>query len=134
MAIYSLIVEDDFISRNVLLNMLIAYGPCDVATDGKEGIDAVRKALEGDRHYDLICLDIQMPNMDGQTVLKEIRQAEQAHGLNPGHGARVVMTTVLKDPANIMGAFKNQCEAYIVKPVDEKKLLETLVKLDLLQD
>jgi YesN/AraC family two-component response regulator len=33
-----------------------------------------------------------------------------------------------------MGAFKNQCEAYIVKPVDEKKLLETLVKLDLLQD
>ncbi len=61
----SLIVEDDFSSRLILLELLKSSGPTHVAVNGKEAVDAVRKGLEENEPFDLICLDIMMPEMDG---------------------------------------------------------------------
>lgn len=81
--------------------------------------------------YDLICLDIMMPQMDGHDTLAAIRQIEKEHGINGLDGAKVIMTTALSDSKNIMGAFRTGCEAYIVRPVAKEKLLEEMGKLGL---
>jgi two-component system chemotaxis response regulator CheY len=127
----TLVVEDDFTSRLYLQEILKKYGPTHAAINGKEAVEAVRAALEAGEPYDLICLDIMMPEMDGQTALNEIRRVEEAKGIASIHGAKVIMTTALDDSKNILASFKGQCDVYLTKPVDKAKLLGYLQKFGL---
>ena len=124
-----LIVEDDFVSRVLLQELLKGYGPSHIAVNGKEAIDAVRMALEAGEPYALICLDIMMPEMDGQAALREIRAMEEARGINSSRGAKVLMTTALDDPRNVVGAYRGLCDGYLVKPIEKVKLIEELRRL-----
>ncbi|NCD34170.1 MAG: response regulator [Spartobacteria bacterium] len=130
----TLIVEDDLTTRILLQRILEQYGATDIAVNGKEAVDAVKHALDMGSNYDLICLDIMMPEMDGQDALKVIRHAEQDHGIIETDGARIVMTTALSNPKNIITAFKNMCDAYLVKPVDKQHIVEKLRELNLISD
>ncbi len=121
-----LVVEDDFTSRRVLSRILESYGNCDVAIDGEEAVKAVQISLETDTTYDLICLDIMMPKMDGQAALKKIRALEEESGIMLGDGAKIVITSALHDSKNVMEAFRQQCDGYIVKPYDKGKIAEEL--------
>ena len=89
---------------------------------------AVKLSLEQNQLYDLICLDIMMPDMDGQQALKEIRALEEADGRV---GAKVLMTTSLQDKRNVITAFREQCDGYLIKPVKKTKLVEYLQRFDL---
>ena len=60
-----LIAEDDLISRKFLSKFLSQYGECDIVVDGLEAIDAYMLAMREKKPYDLICLDIMMPKLDG---------------------------------------------------------------------
>jgi two-component system chemotaxis response regulator CheY len=130
----TLIVEDEFTSRRVLQKFLSEYGETDAAVNGKEAIKAFKMALEEGSAYDLICLDIMMPDMDGQSVLKEIRSLEEKKGIGGLHGVKVIMTTALGDKKNVFDAFRNGCEAYVVKPVDKAKFLEQVRHLGLIKE
>ncbi len=127
-----LIAEDDFTSRRILQKLLSSYGTCDVATNGKEAVEAFRISWEEAAPYDLICLDIMMPHLDGQQVLTEIRSLEKEKGIDGFKGVKVIITTALDDFNNIMKAFKGQCDAYLVKPIDKVKLVREIEKLGLL--
>ena len=130
----TLIVEDDFTSRLYLQELLKSYGPSHIAVNGKEAVEAARVALEAGAPYNLICLDIMMPQMDGQQALKEIRAQEEAHRLlSTSGGTKIVMTTALNDMKNACNAFHSLCDAYLVKPIDGPKLLETLRQLALIK-
>ena len=128
-----LIVEDDFAARKLLQVYLSEHCDCFIAVNGREAVDAVRQGLEEDNPYDLICLDIMMPQMDGHEALKAIRQIENERGIQGLDGVKVIMTTALKDSKHVMGAFRTGCEAYIVKPVEKKKLLAEMEKLGLIK-
>jgi len=127
-----LIAEDDFTSSLLLQGLLKPYGTADIVANGKEAVEAVRAALKARKYYDLICLDIMMPEMDGQTALKEIRDLEVASGILITDCAKVIMTTALDDKGNVMTAFREQCDAYLVKPIEKAKLVENLKKLSLI--
>ena len=129
----TLIVEDDFTSRLLLQEFLKGYGSSHVAVNGKEAVEAVRLALEAAEPYQLICLDIMMPEMDGQTALEQIRALEKARGIWSTQGAKIVMTTALNRLKDVNAAFGGLCDAYLVKPIDKTKLLETLRQMSLIQ-
>ncbi|HAR62141.1 MAG: response regulator [Candidatus Margulisiibacteriota bacterium] len=125
-----LIVEDDFTSRKMMRLLLTPYGETDISTNGKEAIDVFSTALEQGDKYDLICLDIMLPEIDGHNVLKQIRAFEKIHGIEGLDGVKVIFTTALADAQNVRKAFfDNQCEAYLVKPINKKKLLTQIAKL-----
>ena len=128
----ALIVEDDFTNRRLMQVYLRPFGESDVAVDGQEALHAFRLATEAARPYHLICLDIMMPVLDGQTVLKHIRAAEAQHGILLGSGVKVIVTTVLSDVHNVMNAFQQQCDGYLVKPIERAKLLRMLEDLQLI--
>jgi two-component system chemotaxis response regulator CheY len=127
-----LVAEDDFFSRRFMMEVLAPYGQVDVAVNGEETILAFSTALNDNDPYDLICLDIVMPVMDGQETLKRIRRIEDERGIHGLDGVKVIMVTGVDDKSNIMSAFKGGCEGYVQKPVDEDKLLELLRDLELI--
>ena len=128
-----LIVEDDFVCRQVLAKCMAEYGEVDTADDGAQAVQIIARALADHSHYHLITLDLMMPNMGGQETLKEIRALETASAIQPGDGAKIIMTTALSDSRNIMQAFRHQCEAYLIKPIRKQKLDEELKKLGLIE-
>ncbi len=129
----TLIVEDDFTSRTLLQKILAPYGQSHVAVNGKEALKAVHDALEANEPYDLICLDIMMPEMDGQAALKEIRAMETARGILSTEGSKIIMTTALDDAKNVVKAFMELCDAYITKPLGKTKMLQALEKAGLIE-
>lgn len=127
-----LIAEDDFASRKVLLKFLSEYGECDVTVDGMEAIDAFLMALEEGQPYDLVCLDVMMPIMDGYQALKNIRKIEKDKQVVEEDAVKVIMTTALNEEKNVKKAFELGCTVYCAKPVDMDRLRETLEKIGLI--
>ena len=127
-----LIVDDDFTCRLLMQELLKSYGPATIAVNGQEAIEAVRQAMDADAPYNLICLDIMMPEMDGHEALRQIRILEEAKGILPRKGAKVLMTTALSDIDNVNTAFTSQCDGYLTKPIKKAKLLDELFRLKLI--
>lgn len=128
-----LIADDDAVCRELMKDILSPYGRCDFAYDGTEAVDAIRLALEDGDYYDLICLDIMMPGSSGHEVLEMIRRLEAQHGIFGSDGTRVIMTTALRDSQHCMRAFREGCESYITKPIDQTKLLAKMKELGVFQ-
>ena len=127
-----LVVEDEFTSRLILQNILKNYGEVHIAVDGEEATEAVHLALEANAPYDLITLDVMMPKMTGYEALKAIRILESNHGIIPADGAKIIMSTSLSDGKTIMSSFKEQCDGYLVKPLDRAKLSKYLEDFNLI--
>ncbi len=127
-----LIVDDDGVCRALLQAILSRYGQCVFAYNGQEAIDAVRLALEDDRPFDLVCLDIMMPEVNGHEALREIRRIETEQGRGGSDGVKVIMTTALRDSKHCVQSFREGCECYVPKPIDEIQFLAKMLELGLL--
>lgn len=127
-----LIVEDDLSALKLMQRYLGNYADCDTAMDGQEAVAAFKKAIEENIPYELVCLDIMLPGMDGHAVLQAMRQLETAHELSGLGRAKVIMTTALRDLTDVTNAFREGCEVYLVKPVERQKLVKELEGLDLI--
>lgn len=128
----TLLAEDDFASRKFMAKFLSQYGECDVTVDGEEAVDAFLMSLEAEEPYDLVCLDIMMPVLDGYQVLKAIRDIEAEHGIQKSKRVKVIMMTALNEERNVKMAFELGCEGYSGKPVDVEKFGQVLKKLGLI--
>ena len=107
-----LLAEDDFITRKFMMNFLSKYGECDVTVDGMEAVDAFMMALEEGNPYDLVCLDIMMPVMDGYQALVGIRNLEKERNIPEEKCAKVIMATALNEEKNVKMAFELGCTIY----------------------
>lgn len=125
----ALIVEDDFTSRLLLQRLLAPYGESHIAVNGVEAVTAFREAATSREPYDLVCLDIMMPEMDGIEALREIRAVETRMGLLEGEGVKVVMVTALKDMKNVSAAYNEFCDGYLTKPLEKVKLIAQMADL-----
>lgn len=114
----TLIVEDDFTARLTLQRFLSKYGECDIAVSGKEAVGAFRMASEAGSGYDLICMDILLPEMDGQEAVRQIRSLERERGILSSGGTKIIMTTAVDDMKDVIRSFQELCDAYLVKPVN----------------
>ncbi len=128
-----LIVEDDFIARHVLKDMLAEYGQCDVVVDGAEAVQAFKMAFDDKKPYDVIFLDIMMPNVNGLEALNMMREFEKESGVMPPKEVKVIMTTALDDPKTVVGAYyRGGADSYLVKPITKAMIAEEMRKLKLI--
>jgi two-component system, chemotaxis family, chemotaxis protein CheY len=126
-----LVVEDEFTCRLLLQEHLRPYGTTHAAVTGKEAVEAVKAAMDASDPYDLICMDVMMPEMDGQEAVVKIRAMEKERGVSWENGVKIVMTTALDDVKNVSMAYGNLCDGYLVKPIHQDVLTEELKKLGL---
>ena len=127
-----LIVEDDMVSRKFLGKFLSQYGEVDMVVDGLEALDAFLLACKDEQPYELICLDIMMPKIDGVKVLKAIRDYEKSKGIIDNQRVKVIMTTALQETNMVQESFQIGCEAYAAKPINIEKFKLVMEKLGLI--
>ena len=126
----TLVVDDDQICRSVLQHTLQGYGPVTYAIDGLGAVAEVARSLAEQKPYDLITLDIMMPDLDGKQTLKLIRKLEDMFGI--AQGAKIAMTSAMDDKASIFGSFRDQADLYFVKPLKLDQVVSELRKAQLI--
>ncbi len=127
-----LIAEDDMPSRKFIVKFLSKYGTVDATVDGEEAFEAFLMSLEEENYYDLICLDVMMPKIDGIEVLRRIRDTERERGLEKTKMAKIIMTTALNDSVSVKTAFEIGSQGYASKPINTNNFEKVLVKMGLI--
>jgi two-component system chemotaxis response regulator CheY len=128
----TLIVDDDIFNCKLLQSILKDYGECSIAMSGISAIQLFEETLKNNEPYDLVCLDIMMPEKDGYETLREMRALEQSQTPPPSKRSRIIMVTALEKQGHKTEAFYENCDGYLVKPVERKLLEEMLSKMKLI--
>lgn len=127
----ALVVDDDMVSRKKLAKIIQNMAECDTVSSGEAAIEAFKKAWEDLYPYDLICLDVIMPEMDGPEVLQNIRRLEQEMGIGTKARVKIMMVTAMSDTNMVSISLQAGCDDYMVKPFD---IITVKDKLDHLFD
>ena len=127
-----LIIDDDEFNRDYVATLLGSEAQCEEACNGKDAVAKFAAALESNAPFDLVLLDIMMPDMNGHEIARAIRAIEKDHRLEAGKRVNIVMLTALNSPQDAMESFCTaQSAAYLVKPVSREKLYGVISKLGL---
>ncbi len=128
-----LIAEDDLISRKVMQNYLGPYGEGNTAVDGREALDAFNETINSNEPYDLICMDIMMPKMDGMQAVKEIREIEKRMDIKSADRVKIIIISAVENPKNVFAAiYEEGSFGYLYKPVSREDLVNELRRLGLI--
>ena len=128
-----LIVEDDKISSQVLEKMMSRHGRSTTVADGQRAVDMFQQAHESKSPYELILMDIMIPEIDGLQSVQTIREKEAGMKIPSNQRVRIIMTTALDDPRTIMKAlYESNADSFLVKPIRLQKLEDELRELKLI--
>ena len=125
-----LLVEDHPVNRKLAVILMESEGVVvDVAVNGFEAVDMFTKAVSGEA-YDLIFMDIMMPDMDGITASEKIRQIEAE---NKDGGSLKPAVPIIAVTANVVKGDREKCisagmDDYIAKPIKKENLMEMINK------
>ena len=125
----TLVVDDELVSRKKMQKIMVNLGECEEVESGSAAITAFKKALENRTPFDLITLDIAMPEIDGIEVLFEIREIEKEKKIPREKQVKILMVTAHSDRDNIITCIQAGCNDYIVKPFDREMVIEKFEKI-----
>ncbi|MHC4871983.1 MAG: response regulator [Planctomycetota bacterium] len=130
-----LIVDDDYISRTKLKTILEEYGDCDASPTGEIALKMFVAAHKEKLPYNLITMDLSMPDVNGIEVVKRIRMWEKDNKTYESEfEAKIFMITADQEAKNIVNSFKSGCEWHIQKPVSPEKIREGIKEIELGKD
>lgn len=117
-----LVAEDNKINQEVVLRMLKLEEIYDVtiAKDGQEAFEKVQESMRNNKHYHLIFMDVQMPNVDGIQSTKMIR--------NMGFNAPIVALTAFAEKSNEDECMASGMDYFLAKPIRRPALKQVLKK------
>ncbi len=129
----TLIVDDVAVNCRVIKGFIGCYGICDVASNARTAIKLFQKAWEEKEPYDLICLDIMMPEIDGHKTLQLIRTLEDRMRIDSSACAYIIMISSRDDQEASLRSRELGCDDYFVKPLNRVKLIHKLEELGLIE-
>ena len=129
----TLIVEDVHFLALILQRIIEPYSKADFAENGAVAIDKYTKAFTKGKAYDLICLDLLLPEMDGFEVLRNLRQFEDDFNITPDKRTKVLVISTFNDHKTVAKARAAGCDSYIAKPFRKDRVLQTIEKLGLIK-
>jgi len=128
-ALRILIAEDDPVSALVLSKFVSPYGSVQVEDNGEKAFIAFQKQFDEGAPFDVIFLDIMMPDVGGQEALSAIREYERMLDLPDEKAAKIIMVTALQDGENLYHAHRERCHEYITKPISRSTITPIFERL-----
>jgi signal transduction histidine kinase/HPt (histidine-containing phosphotransfer) domain-containing protein len=110
-----LLCEDNEINQKVAARILKQLGyPCDLAVNGREALEVLDR-----RHYDLVFMDMMMPEMDGLSATRAIRERQKDGAAHPNYNSRILIIAMT---AHAQQSDRESCIAagmddYLAKPI-----------------
>lgn len=129
-----LVIDDEKTSSKILEHVLQPFGEVTSVASSEEGYALFLKGLETGKPFEAICLDINLPGMDGLQLLEEIRRAEEQRGVVGVAATKVFMTTASCDIDSYSDASAVGCTSYLCKPISRQKLIAELHRLGIVSD
>ncbi|WDP90494.1 MAG: HDOD domain-containing protein [Desulfobacter sp.] len=124
-----LIVDDEKISRKILMSKMKALGTCVAVDNSRKALSEMKAAAAKGEAFDIITLDVSMPGMDGPQMLKHIRRQEIKDKVHKSDRVRVLVVTARMNMNTIKACIKLGCSGYLTKPVSRVQLLQNLGKM-----
>jgi two-component system, chemotaxis family, chemotaxis protein CheY len=124
-----LVVDDESVSRRKMELIMRSFGQCDTVESGAAAIESFANAWENWAPFDLISLDLLMPEMNGDEVIKKIREMEKNKSVPEDKQVRIMVVTAKSDKDSIITCIQAGCNEYIVKPFDRPIVQEKLAKI-----
>ncbi|CZS98478.1 related to protein histidine kinase [Rhynchosporium agropyri] len=117
-----LVAEDNLINIEIVLRMLKLEDIYDVviAKDGQEAYETVKDRMSKGEFFDLIFMDVQMPNLDGLQSTRLIRQM--------GYSAPIVALTAFSEESNVKDCYDSGMDMFLSKPIRRPALKQVLKK------
>lgn len=119
-----LVADDVQANRELLVELLRDQGECTCAANGLEAWVAYMAARQNNAPFDVILLDIVMPEMDGLTFLAQLREFEDKNGVDENTRIPVIVMSAFQHPQLI--DFDLQKDDFMLKPINGLKLLEII--------
>jgi CheY-like chemotaxis protein len=123
-----LVVDDDYVSRVKLAELLAPYGHRDSSPNGEIAIKLFEEAHKELAPYDLVTMDIGMPGMSGQEVLACLREREKSWGIPPSAAVKIIMITGKESPKDVISSYYEGCDGYLAKPIKPEGLNKALAE------
>ncbi len=127
-----LVVDDEIVSQKKMMRILSGFGTCDGVKTGKEALRTVKTALENWKLYNLITLDVSMPDISGVEVLTAVRKMETDRGLADDEKSKILMVTSHSDVETVK-ACSGKCDGYIIKPFNREVMTQKIKKTGLIR-
>jgi two-component system, chemotaxis family, chemotaxis protein CheY len=124
-----LVVDDELVSRKKMEIIMRTFGECAAVDNGKAALKAFGDAIVKGAPFDLITLDVSMPEVDGTEVLYEIRKIEKKSNLPRKKWSKIIMVTAQMDKETVMLCIQVGCDSYITKPFDRAVIAKKLAEL-----
>jgi PAS domain S-box-containing protein len=122
-----LVAEDNEINALLMRSLLTRLGHHTViATNGEAALESWLAAKSAGTPYDLVLMDIQMPQLDGVEATRQIRVRE---GGEPGRRTPVLALTANTLVEDRYACFEAGMDGFLIKPLDREKLAEALAGL-----
>lgn len=120
-----LLIDDEPIALKKLELMLTNVGACDSAMNGIEATEHFVEAIGNGQPYDLITIDIELPDITGLELLNRFCLLEEKNGITP---SKKIMVTAHSNVDYVVKA-KDKCDAFVVKPLRKATLLQKIKEL-----
>jgi two-component system chemotaxis response regulator CheY len=124
----SLVIDDELVARSKVLIVLAGYGDADAVRTGAEALAAMRDAIRQHCPYDVITIDIDLPDTSGLRLLRELDLVERETGARP---AKKIMVSANATTDAVVQAARFRCDGFLVKPFRRERLIEELTALGL---
>ena len=124
-----LIVDDEQISRKILMKKMAVLGTCVTVDSSKRALAELEVAAHNQEPFDLITLDVSMPEMDGRQMLQHIRRQEIQNKVPKANRVKILMVTARMNISTIKACIKMGCNGYLIKPVSRYQLFQNLGKM-----
>ena len=130
----ALIIDDEPFICELLSEFLNPFGDVSFLTEGAEALEQVKKGHEEGSPYDLLCLDINLSEVSGLDILKELRLFEKGQGISEDQAVNVVMITSSYESQYFFEAHQHGCQGYLMKPILREDLLGKIEELGLISE
>ncbi len=131
----ALVVDDEVVSRKKMVKILGKYGECQEAVNGKDAIEKFSvNAVDETEPFDVITLDISMPDMSGLDVLTKIRKIEAEQAIEKKDQVKILMVTAKSEKDTVRSSIKGGCNDYVIKPFNNQSIGIKLERVGLLKE